>query len=415
MSTGRSVVNSRARAILTLVIVMLVALMAALFVMFYNALRPTGLPERAGSGGDMGVVWVRSMYGFGPAQDQQLKSPTSVAAAPNGDIYATDPGRARVMVFRSDGTFKKLLHTGAGGTGPGQFIRPESIDVDPDGNVYIADSWARKVISFDRNGRYIREYAADQQARGVAVDGGKVYMLDVGKVIVFRAEDGKRISSFGTRGPKPGQIDAYQGIAARNGHVFIADSFNKRLQRFTEDGRREWTVPSGAASRSQAGISSTRSDESSSASVPGHRWDLPQDLTFDAAGRLIVIDAFQFEIAVVDPETGKALKTYGEFGSVDGEFYYPTSVDYDARRDWLVVADTENNRVQILRVPGTGRGAAAALWRATASPFRYLAIPALLLVIALAIVIWSARRVLVKDRRRPDSADGIHRDEISAD
>lgn len=400
--SASATVNRRARAILTLVIVMLVALMAGLLIFFYTTLRPSGLPDRAGSGASSGLTWVRSMYGFGPAADEQLKSPTSVAVAPNGDVYATDPGRARVMVFRSDGTFKKLLHTGAGGTAAGQFIRPESIDVDEDGTVYIADSWARKIIAFDASGKVVREYPADQQARGVAVDAGKVYMLDIGKVIVFE-EGGKRLSAFGTRGPKPAQIDAYQGIAARGGRIFVADSFNKRIQRFTEDGKVEWTIPNGVAAR-KAGLTESRSDESSSATVPDHHWDLPQDLVFDGAGRLLVIDAFNFEIAVVNPDTGKVVRRYGEFGSVDGQMYYPTSIDYDSRRDWIVVADTQNDRVQIVRIPDTAQGAAAGLWRATASPYRYLAVPIALLLVAIAIVIWSARGLLT--RKTEDADDG---------
>lgn len=401
MSTPTTV-NRRARSILTLVIVMLTALMAGLLVVFYMTLRPSGLPDEAGLGATSGLTWVRSMYGFGPAADEQLRAPTSVAAAPNGDVYATDPARARVMVFRSDGTFKKLLHTGGGGTGAGQFIRPESVDVDEDGTVYIADSWARKVISFDPAGKVVREYPADQQARGVAVDDGKVYVLDIGEVIVFE-KGGKRLSAFGTRGPKPGQIDAYQGIAARNGRIFIADSFNRRLQRFTEDGKLEWTIPNGVAAR-KAGLTESRSDESSSSTVPDHRWDLPQDLVFDGAGRLLVIDAFNFEIAVVNPDTGKVVRRYGEFGSVDGQLYYPTSIDYDAQRDWIVVADTQNDRVQIVRIPDTAQGAAAGLWRATASPYRYLAVPVALLLVAIAIVVWSARGVLT---RRPETTAGV--------
>lgn len=384
------VVNKRARAILTIVIVMLVALLAALVVVFYNVLQPAGLPDSA-SKAPTGLVWVRSMYGFGPSADEQLKAPTSVAVAPNGDIYAADPSRSRVMVFRSDGTFKRLLHTGAGGTGPGQFVRPESLDVDDEGYVFIADSWAKKVVVMNAAGEFVREFAVDQQARGVCVDADKVYVLDIGHVIVFDKQ-GNRIGAFGVRGAKPGQLDAYQGIVARDGKVFVADAFNKRLQRFTQTGELDWAVPGGIAERSVVAGKKAGSDESSSAAVPDHRWDLPQDLVFDGRGRLVVIDAFRFEIAVVDPDTGKAIAQYGEFGALDGQLFYPSSIDYDPVRDWFVVADTQNNRVQIVTIPNSGRPGAAMVWRATASPFRYLAVPVALLVLALALTVWSLKR-----------------------
>lgn len=385
----------RTRVSLIIAIALLVALLGGLLYLFYNLLQPAGGPDAsAEKASDM--VWVRSMYGFGPHQDEQLQAPASVAIAPNGDVYATDPVRSRVMIFRPDGTFKRLLHTGSGGTGEGQFVRPESLDIDQDGNVYIADSFSRKVIVFDRDGQYLREWPVDLQARGIVASEGKVYVLDVGHVIVFDTE-GNRLGAFGQRGPKPGQIDAYQGIAARDGFIYLADSFNKRLESFDESGSLKWVVPGGTASRSgPASRTATGKDESASDKVPEHRWDLPQDLVFDGNGRLIVVDAFQFELAVVDPKTGKVEAKYGEFGRNDGEFYYPTSIAYDPRRDWFAVADTQNNRIQIVRIPDSGNPASAAVWRAVSSPYRYLIIPAALLafgvIAAIALAGWLSRR-----------------------
>lgn len=387
---------NRTRAVLTAVIVILALLLVGLAVVFFKLLTPSGLPTVSSSPTTM--QWVRSMYGFGPAADEQLLSPSSVAIAPSGNIYATDPVRARIMVFRPDGIFLRLLHTGGGGMGKGQFIRPESIAIDRNGDVYIADSWAKKIIVFDRNDKYLREWPVDQQARGVYVADGKVYVLDVGHVIVFDAQ-GARLSAFGTRGRKPGQIDAYQGIAARAGHIYIADSYNQRLEAFDESGTLLWAVPDKTTASSLIDTN-TSGDGSGSRALPGHRWDLPQDLAFDGRGRLLVIDAFMFRIAVVDPETGKVSATYGEYGAEDGQFYYPTSIAYDARRDWVAVADTQNNRVQIVRIPDTAALPVSALWRAAASPYRYLAIPALVLLLAIAFAMWAARQI--RSAENPD-------------
>ncbi len=379
---------SRARVVLAVAIILLLALLVALVVVFMNLIKPAGLPQ--GEQAADKLRWERSMYGFGPSPDEQLLLPSSVAIAPNGDVYATDPMRARVMVFRPDGTFRRLLHTGAGGTGKGQFIRPEAIDIDREGDVYIADSWANKIIVFDAAGRYVREWPVDVQARGVGVTDDRVYVLDVGKVLVFDKQ-GNRLSAFGERGPAPGQIDAYQGITGRDGFIYVAEPFNKRISVFTEKGDIEWVVPSGRAKRSGPSREATGTDSSASDAVPGHRWDLPQDLVFDAAGRLIVVDAFRFEIAVVDPKTGKAQAVFGEFGRNEGQFYYPTSIDYDPARDWFAVADTNNNRIQIVRIPGSANPGAAALWRASSSPYRYLAVPFMLMLLAIALGLWSVR------------------------
>jgi hypothetical protein len=377
-------------------IVILALLLGVLVWVFYGLIKPKGLPSTIAE--TEGMTWVRSIYGYGPASDEQLYAPGSVAIGPNGDIYATDATRARIMVFRSDGTFRRLIHTGAGGTGKGQFIRPESIDVDSEGVLWIADSQAGKVIAFDRAGAFVREFPIEIQARGIYVDNGRVHVLDLGRILVFDTA-GKKLGAFGVRGPQPGQIDAYQGITAKDGAIYIADSFNKRLQAFDESGAVVWTVPGGAASRrgpTKGGQSGP--DGSASEQVPDHRWDLPQDLVFDGRGQLVVVDAFNFEIAIVDPKSGKVMSVWGDFGRNDGQFFYPTSIDYDANRDWFAVADTQNNRIQIVRIPGTAANPVAGVWRALSSPYRYLLIPLLLVLVALVLTALAVAR-MIRNRR----------------
>lgn len=385
----------RTRLVLTAAIVLLLAMLVALLVVFYRLLTPTGDVAARQS---TKLEWIRSIYGFGPSAEEQLEAPSSVAIAPNGDIYATDPVRARIMVFRPDGTFRKLLHTGKGGTGKGQFVRPESIDIDENGDLYIADIWAKKIIVFNEEGEYLREWPVEMQARGVSVADGLVQVLDAGKVLVFK-KDGSFVKSFGSRGPKVGQIDAYQGITARDGVIYVADSFNKRLQSFQEDtGRIGWAMPSRETSSSAMRNTERTGDGSGSSSDPSHRWELPQDLVFDGRGRLIVIDAFNFDIAVVDPKTGLVETTYGEFGRYDGQFFYPTSIDYDPQRDWFAVADTQNNRVQIVRIPGSAALSASLAWRALSSPYRYLIVPGLL-ILAFSLAGWLTGRRMMKAKK----------------
>jgi sugar lactone lactonase YvrE len=384
---------SRARLALSIAVAVLLLLLIGLSIVFLRLLTPSGTPMFQPSS-TAGVEWVRSLYGFGPTADEQLLSPSSVAIAPNGEIFVTDPIRARVMVFGPDGGFRRLLHTGGGGVGPGQFARPESIAIDRAGQVYIADSWAKKIIVFDRRGRFVREWPVQKQARGVSVSADKVYVLDVGKVLVFDKR-GKLLSEFGQRGPGPGQIDAYQGIVARGGTIYVADSYNKRIQAFDEQGKLKWVMPDGAASRVGPSVQhmAEKADGSGTGQAADHAWQLPQDLIFDGYGRLIVVDAFAFQIDVVDPATGKVTNAYGEYGQADGQLFYPTSIAYDASRDWFAIADTQNNRVQIVRIPGSGPAGASLGWRALSSPYRYVLIPLLLLLITIAITWYSYRRL----------------------
>jgi len=370
---------NRTRWVLTLVVILLVALLAVLVALFVSLLRPVGLPSAAPAAKADVMEWVRSLYGYGPSAAEQMLSPSSVATAPNGDVYVTDPTRSRILIFAADGTPKGMLKSETPSIHMGSFIRPEALDIAENGDVFIADSQAKKVIVFNRNKEFVREYPVDQMARGVYAADNKVYVLDVGKVIVFDV-GGRRLSAFGSRGKLPGQIDAYQGIAARNGTIYVADSYNKRIQAFDESGTLLWA-------RSNTTSSTATGEEEG--------WDLPQDLTFNGKGELVVVDAFTFDLTVVDPKTGARGKSYGGFGRADGEFYYPTSVAYDERRDWFVVADTQNNRVQVVRLPDSAATPiSATAWRILSSPYRYLGPPACVLLLAVAFAAWSAWSML---------------------
>lgn len=404
------------RIILGIVISLLVLILVGLGVVFFRVLTPPGKQATVSGGGQTveALTWVKSMYGFGPAEDEQLLAPSSVAIAPDGRIFVTDPVRSRIMVFNTGGAFSRLLHTGAGGTQKGMFARPESIACDDEGNVYVADSWANKIIVFNSAYEFVREWPVDVQARGVAIAGNEVFVLDVGKVIIFDNE-GRKLGSFGTRGSDPGQIDAYQGVASDGERIYVADAFNQRIQAFDKRGRLLWAQPARRGLRigdkdtgkTPSGLSMGNTDTGDQQRVLDY--DLPQDITFDAAGRLVVVDAFTFQLIVVDPKTGKILDRQGTFGSNDGEFFYPTSVAYDAQRDWFAVADTRNNRVQIVRIPGSGGGAGTTIARLLTSPYRYCAVPIGMLLLALVFSVLTGRAA----RKAVIELDGVGTDEVT--
>ena len=376
-------VNGRANAAriaLALAIVVLLGVLVFLGIQFMKVAEPTGVVHLNSSG----MEWVRSIYGYGSAPEQQLESPYSVAIGPRGDIYVAEPTRAQVVRFSSFGEFKSIVRTGQGGRGKGQFIRPESIAVDTDGNLYIADSWANKIIVFDRAGGYVREWPVPSQARGVTVGDGEVYVLGAGRVYVYNLA-GAAVRQFGSRGKNPGQIDAYQGVAVGNGRVYIADSYNSRIEAFDEHGTLAWCNPSTPTTATS--FETSRVAEATAT----FEWDLPQDLCLDGAGNLVVVDAFRFQLVTVDARDGSVLASYGDFGNLDGEFFYPTSVAYDPVRDWFAVADTQNNRVQIVRLPETSKSpVATAIRRIESSPTRYLLVPValLLLLLVVSVIQW---------------------------
>ena len=126
-------------------------------------------------------------------------------------------------------------------------------------------------------------------------------------------------------------------------------------------------------------------------------------MTVDGSGRVLLVDPCVFAIMAVDPATGELTETWGDFGATDGTFAYPTGIDYDAERDYFVVADTANNRLQILELPGSGGSALSGAKRALDGPVWLCAIPLILLLIA--IVLW------ISKRRRADDEVEVEDDE----
>jgi hypothetical protein len=291
------------------------------------------------------------------------------------------------MRFRPGGAFASLVHTGRGGSGRGQFIRPQSLATDASGDLYIADPVANKVIVFGDDGRFSREWKVDH-AIGVQVVGDLAYVSTGGEVHVFDRK-GEEQGSFGRHGNGRGQLDANQGVEADARHVFVADALNERVVAFDRQGEVVWSLPDVDSARVLAARSATASAQPSGEGP----FELPQDLTFDARGRLAVVDAFKFQLVVLDPATGFEIGRYGEYGTRDGAFFYPTGVAYDAKRDWFAVADTRNDRVQIVRIPGSGSDPASAVRRTLTSPYRYCLPPVLVALVALILAFVSAPRM----------------------
>jgi DNA-binding beta-propeller fold protein YncE len=233
----------------------------------------------------------------------------------------------------------------------GKLNYPIGIRVDPqDGTVYVADFHNDQIQAFTADGKALRAFpdahkpvgkgssGADGQGiavTAVAVKAGKVYATDQYQVFEFDT-DGKFLRQWGKPGTAPGDIDHPNGIAvAADGTVYVSDSNHARLTAFAKDGTVKWSfgkLPAGEASQ---GV------------LPPLQ--LPRGAAVTADGRIIVADAFSFELVSISKD-GKLNGRYGERGTAPGEFNFPN--DVDSSGDRLVVADKENGRVQVLQLVG---------------------------------------------------------------
>ena len=77
------------------------------------------------------------------------------------------------------------------------------------------------------------------------------------------------------------------------------------------------------------------------------QFDCPQGIAFDRSGHLVVADSYNDRVQVLRYRDGAHLRTIGSEGSGAGQLQYPdgVAVDGDGR---IVVCGTLNYRLQVL-------------------------------------------------------------------
>ena len=283
--------------------------------------------------------------GPGKGDAPSFVRPLSAAWAPNGDIYVSDTGNHRVCVFNPAGRFIREFgrqkSPRVGGVDASTLDQPAGIVVGPDGNVYVADVSGGAVVVFDPRGKYVRRIrpateGATRQRRwaptAVSVSRNLIYATDAAGVAVFSAGGSLKYRFDSTRKGAP---FAYpNGIVVRSdGTLVVSDTNNGRVVALEATGSPLWVVGPSEASRRIIG--------------------LPRGLAVANDGSVLVADAFLFGIVRISGQ-GVYMEQYGGRGSSLGQFEFPN--DVDVRGDLVVIADKENNRVQVVSWPGLSGG-----------------------------------------------------------
>ncbi|MBS3956583.1 MAG: 6-bladed beta-propeller [Clostridiales bacterium] len=308
-----------------------------------------------------GIEPILLIEGPGRGEAPAFNRPLDVAFGINDRIYVVDSDNNRIAVFSRQGRF--LFEFGGFGiTKPspgfeatweeGLLNFPLGIDIDDDGTVYIADFRNDQIQVFDAEGEFIRRFpdpatrvgagASGQDGTGIAVTSlavhdGHVYATDSYQVVVFTTE-GEFVRQFGRPGVGPGEFDRPNGIdVTEDGMVVVADSNNSRIQMFTSDGELEWVT---GDKRRVTALGASVED-------PDAVFGLPRGVTVLDDGTIAVVDSFEYDIVLLAPD-GRILGRHGQRGVQPGELNLPNGISSSG--DLLVVADKENNRIQVLRL-----------------------------------------------------------------
>jgi DNA-binding beta-propeller fold protein YncE len=284
-----------------------------------------------------------------------LNAPRAIAAGLNDDIYVADSRNHRILHIAADGGLLQEWGTfadNASGTAPnGAFNEPWGVAVGPDGSVYVSDTWNHRVQKFTEDGEPVTTWGQYGQPilelpetkssfwgpRGIAVDSqGHVFVADTGnkRVVVFD-EDGNYLTEFGTAGFDPGQFDEPVGVAvASDGTVYVTDTWNQRVQSF---------IP----------------NEDGTLYFPLQQWDVNGWFGQSVENKPFIAVSEDKHVFITDPEgyrviefteNGEFVRTWGDFGVGADEIGLASGVTVDpAGSVW--VTDAVNNRILRYTLP----------------------------------------------------------------
>jgi uncharacterized protein (TIGR03663 family) len=173
---------------------------------------------------------------------------------------------------------------------------PRDIAIAPDGSMYVADAGNHRIVHLDSEGNFLNAW------------GSYANVLE---------------------GSAPqGMFNEPWGVAvSQDGYVYVADTWNHRIQKFTSDG--EFV---------------TMWDTFGSADTPDSFWG-PRGVAVDSMGRVYVTDTGKQRVVIFD-ENGKYVTQFGGLGFEAGQFDEPVGVEVNAA-GLVFIADTWNNRIQI--------------------------------------------------------------------
>jgi DNA-binding beta-propeller fold protein YncE len=157
-------------------------------------------------------------------------------------------------------------------------------------------------------------------------------------VTVFNP-DGTIAASWGGPGQGNGQFQEPWGIAvAPNGNVYVADTWNHRVQYFDPSGKFLGKFGRLGDAKGQVGTD------------PGAFWG-PRAIAISPSGEVYVTDTGNKRVQVFTLD-GQFVRMFGGAGSEPGQFNEPVGVALDSAGD-VWVADAWNQRVQKLDPEGT--------------------------------------------------------------
>ncbi len=253
------------------------------------------------------------------------------------EIYVTDPGNNRVLIFDSLNFFRYEF------SGRGHFSMPLDLAVDSKGYIYIlaATAKGRELMKFDFDGSYIKTLTS--------VSPDESGQFDIRSIAI---DDSDRIFAMDEKGCQ----------------VVVFDGDGNRVDRFpvfsdmTDKGRGEIVTGETCISGgrlyipvSNVGMIYVYDLAGKLVRMIGHKGSNPGEMAFPVSvavnktGIVMILDKLRFNVICYTPD-GKFLGEFGGKGLSPGWFYHPTLLAAIGT-DEVYVGQIFRNRIQLCTIP----------------------------------------------------------------
>lgn len=252
----------------------------------------------------------------------------------SGDVlWVADPGGACVhRVSLATGEHERIT-----GNDENPFVTPIGVAAMPNGKVFVSDAGTARITVLDPDGVAIRWFGGPdviERPTGICFDEDRARVLVVDtvgcKIIAFDPE-GETIATAGKRGVAAGQFNYPTNLAlTSDGHVVVVDSLNYRVQVLTPDFRP--VTAFGQVGRGPGDFSS------------------PKGIAVDSHDNVYVVDSMFDNIQIFDLR-GQLLLAVASSGHALGQLYLATGIHIDGF-DRIYVSDAGNSRIQVMQLQG---------------------------------------------------------------
>jgi len=350
-------------------------------------------------------------FGSFGASDGNFKAPSGLALDTGTDLlYVADTDNDRIQIIDVNGSCDDnddeylandvcfVDEFGGQGNGDGEFESPTALVLDTGKKLlYVADFGNDRIQIIDVDGNcgstelandvcFVDEFGTTGDGdgefdlpSGLALDTNNdiLYVADAGNDRIqiidvdgtcddtddeYLANDVCFVDEFGGSGSSDGKFNSPSGLAldTNTDYLYVADTDHNEIQIINIDGNCSGTaeLANDVCFVDKFGEEGDRKGEFKSPS--GLALDISSDM-------LYVADTDNERIQIIDVDgscTGSDELTddvcfedeFGDFGDDDGEFDVPSALALNTGDDLLFVADTENNRIQALELSGSSSG-----------------------------------------------------------